>query len=211
MSEITEEDYRQTISDALDVCWGDKIKVKALGRAQRLGLSLYNIQYMANSDTYLSGLIINANTNAEALLYFKLYTSIIELEQKQLQFKMRGKTRAYDACDRLITVMEKNIKERFNYENPVENRAEHFQALHADFKRVLGEVKDELESHRGIRGILDGIATILASLVIFYPLTYIYQKMNGINYTFFKTDSRCLLDGLEKQMGEIHRVAATEV
>ena len=57
-----------------------------------------------------------------------------------------------------------------------------------------------IEKHRGFKGVVDTVLTVLASFLIFYPFTYIYQKVNNIQYSFFKTHSASLMGDLDNSL-----------
>jgi hypothetical protein len=44
-------------------------------------------------------------------------------------------------------------------------------------------------THRGVLGVIDTLLTILASLVVFYPITYLAQKSKNSVHAFFATDT----------------------
>ena len=44
-------------------------------------------------------------------------------------------------------------------------------------------------THRGVLGFIDTLLTILASLVVFYPITYLVQKSHHSMHTFFATET----------------------
>ncbi|MBA2656268.1 MAG: hypothetical protein H0U70_04700 [Tatlockia sp.] len=63
------------------------------------------------------------------------------------------------------------------------------------------EHRSELEQHRGILGLLDTLLTVLASLVVFYPVVYGFQKWFNVQYSFFKTDTCKIQDEFDEMLG----------
>ena len=88
----------------------------------------------------------------------------------------------YEKLNNLFTDLQQNVltpdKDRIN-----------FRGIQDTLQRNKQENRTLYATHRGVLGIIDTLLTILASLVVFYPVTYLVQKSKNSVHTFFATDT----------------------
>jgi hypothetical protein len=113
--------------------------------------------------------------------FSKLYRALSELNEKRFRFKSTNKE-MHEKLNNLFTDLQQNIltpdKERIN-----------FKGIQDALQRNKKENHNLYATHRGVLGAIDTLLTILASLVVFYPITYLVQKSRNSLHTFFATDT----------------------
>lgn len=113
--------------------------------------------------------------------FSKLYRALSELNEKRYRFKSTNQE-MYEKLNGLFTDLQCSVltpdKDKINFEG---------------IRDVLQYNKQEnytlYATHRGVLGLIDTSLTILASLGIFYPITYFVQKIRHSPHTFFATDT----------------------
>ncbi|WP_157010388.1 hypothetical protein [Legionella fallonii] len=146
------------------------------------------------SDDLLKAFEIAKEQNCE-VQFSKLYRALSELNEKRYRFKGTNDV-VYEELDKFFTDLQQNIltadKNKINFKGIQEicqrNKQENY-ALYA--------------THRGILGAIDTILTILASLVVFYPITYLVRKSMGATHTFFATDTEKRVNNTLVVMDEV--------
>ncbi|MDI1351271.1 MAG: hypothetical protein PSV35_00645, partial [bacterium] len=121
-----------------------------------------------------------------APLFYKLYELFYELNDKRNKLS-RHHPEAYEALNKVLNQSSKAMHECFATGKPVNS-----QSIHQFCTVTMNSIKAEksvLERHRGILGIIDTLLTVLASLIIFYPVVCWYQHKKNQNFSFFSTDS----------------------
>lgn len=130
--------------------------------------------------------------------FSKLYRALSELNEKRFRFKSTNKE-MYEKVSNLFIDLQQNIltpeKDRINFKGIQDalqcNKQENY-TLYA--------------THRGVLGVIDSLLTILASLVVFYPITYLVQKSRNSVHTFFATDTEnkvdCALSAAEEMTSQ---------
>ena len=63
-------------------------------------------------------------------------------------------------------------------------------------------------THRGVLGVIDTLLTILTSLVVFYPITYLVQSSTNSMHTFFATDTE---KKVNSALLSVNEIMATEL
>lgn len=113
--------------------------------------------------------------------FSKLYRALSELNEKRYRFKSTNQE-MYGKLSNLFVDLQQNLltpnKDQINFrgiQNALQRNKHENHALYA--------------THRGVLGIIDTLLTILASLVVFYPITYLVQKSRHSAHTFFATDT----------------------
>lgn len=113
--------------------------------------------------------------------FSELYYALSELNEKRYRFKSTNKE-VYSKLNALITDLQANVltpdKTEINFSHIRNTLERHKQGNYALYA-----------THRGILGTIDTILTIIASLVIFYPIIYLVQKNRKSPHTFFSTDT----------------------
>ncbi|RUQ85347.1 hypothetical protein [Legionella septentrionalis] len=113
--------------------------------------------------------------------FCKLYRTFAELNEKRYRFKTTNKE-VYGKLNELFIALQQTIL------TPDKNKID-FKGIQNTLQRHRQENYILYATHRGILGYIDTLLTILASLVIFYPITYVVQKSMNIAHTFFATDT----------------------
>jgi hypothetical protein len=113
--------------------------------------------------------------------FSKLYRALSELNEKRYRFKSTNQE-MYEKLSNLFIDVEQNIltsdKDKIN-----------FRGMQDALQRNKQENYGLYATHRGVLGVVDTLLTILASLVVFYPITYLVQKSRNSMHTFFATDT----------------------
>ena len=113
--------------------------------------------------------------------FSKLYRALSELNEKRYRFKSTNQE-MYGKLSNLFIDLQQNIltsdKDKIN-----------FRGIQDALQRNQQENYGLYATHRGVLGVIDSLLTILASLVLFYPITYLVQKNRNSMYTFFATDT----------------------
>lgn len=104
---------------------------------------------------------------------------------------------AYQAVQRIIASCRAVFPDQTDYHPLTEDQLSSFKS---SFKAVIDAERPILEKHRGMKGVLDTILTVVASLGLFYPVTWLYQKKKHINNTFFNTATGNRLDEVEETL-----------
>lgn len=116
-----------------------------------------------------------------AAQFSKLYRALSELNEKRYRFKSTNQE-MHEKLSSLFIDLEQIIltpdKDKINFRGIQ-------YALQSNKLKNLAIYT----THRGVLGIIDTLLTILASLVIFYPITYWVQKSSNSMHTFFATDT----------------------
>ncbi|KTD37769.1 hypothetical protein Loak_1445 [Legionella oakridgensis] len=127
--------------------------------------------------------------------FSKLYRALSELNEKRYRFKSTN-TEIYEKLNELFTDLQQSIltpdKSRIN-----------FRGIQEALQRNKQENYTLYATHRGILGTIDRLLTILASLVVFYPITYLVQKSRKSMHTFFATDTEKKVDNALLTVEEI--------
>ncbi len=113
--------------------------------------------------------------------FSKLYRTLSELNEKRYRFKSTNRE-MYEKLSNLFIDLQQNIltpdKDKIN-----------FRGIQDALQRNKQENYRLYATHRGVLGVIDTLLTILASLVVFYPITYLVQKSRNSMHTFFATDT----------------------
>jgi len=134
---------------------------------------------------HLRTLLTQTKTAPQKELFFKLYTLLDELNYKRNKFQPG--TPAFFALDRFLDNVQKEIATAFPLEQPLSEAK--IREFCQKSIQLIDEQKVELQKHRGILGVVDKILTVLASLIVFYPAVYLYQRHHKIQHTFFNTET----------------------
>ncbi|MBA2656605.1 MAG: hypothetical protein H0U70_06415 [Tatlockia sp.] len=140
-------------------------------------------------------------------LFYKFYTLIDELNEKRNKYQ-GSKNDAYHAHNTLLTIIETEMNKTFLTNSAI--TINNLNEFCSNCARALQDKKSIFEKHRGIMGAMDTILTILASMIVFYPIVYGYQKYNGISYTFFNTDSGKIAQRTYDTLEKIAELETTE-
>ena len=113
--------------------------------------------------------------------FSKLYRALSELNEKRYRFKSTNQE-MYEKLNNLFIDLQQHVltpdKDKINFmgiQDALQRNKQENYALYA--------------THRGVLGVIDTLLTILASLVVFYPITYLVQKSRNSVHTFFATDT----------------------
>lgn len=113
--------------------------------------------------------------------FSKLYRALSELNEKRFRFKSTNQE-MYKKLSNLFIDLQNNVltpdKDKINFEgiqDALQHNKQENYALYA--------------THRGVLGVIDTLLTVLASLIVFYPITYMVQKSRNSVHTFFATDT----------------------
>ncbi len=113
--------------------------------------------------------------------FSKLYRALSELNEKRYRFKSTNQE-MYEKLNNLFIDLQQNVltpdKDKIN-----------FRGIQDALQRNKQENYALYATHRGVLGVIDTLLTILASLVVFYPITYLVQKSRNSVHTFFATDT----------------------
>jgi hypothetical protein len=122
-----------------------------------------------------------AKTTINRVPFSKLYRALSELNEKRFYFKSKNQ-QIYQNLNDLFVELQENIltpnKERIN-----------FEGIQEILKRNKETHLELYSSHRGVLKIIDTLLTILASLIVFYPIVYLVQKHTNHKHMFFATDT----------------------
>lgn len=134
--------------------------------------------------------------------FSQLYRALSELNEKRFRFKSTNND-MHEKLNSLFTDLQQNVltpdKDKINFKGI------------QDILRLNREENATLyATHRGILGIIDTLLTILVSLVIFYPITYLIQKSTNVTHTFFATDTERKFNHVETAAEEMANVASHE-
>ena len=130
--------------------------------------------------------------------FSKLYRALSELNEKRYRFKSTNQE-MYEKLSNLFIDVQQNIltpdKDKIN-----------FRGMQDALQRNKQENYGLYATHRGVLGVIDTLLTILASLVVFYPITYLVQKSRNSMHTFFATDTEkkvnCALDAADEVINQ---------
>lgn len=132
--------------------------------------------------------------------FSKLYRALSELNEKRYRFKLTH-PEIYEKLNHLFNCLQKNIltsdKDKIN-----------FRGIQEALQHSMQENYELYASHRGALGVIDTALTILASLVVFYPITYMVQKSRNSIHTFFATDTEKKVNYALKAADEVVSQAA---
>lgn len=133
-------------------------------------------------------------------------TLMTDLKAKKDLFQQNGDHKTCEAVNSIIEAIDSTLEQDYNNLNNLSNeQLDQFgKALHG-LKKAH---KPAIESHRGVMGFIDTILSVLASFVVFYPITYGYQKYNKIHCSFFKTETSGIVDGIDELLQSSSAVAA---
>lgn len=151
-------------------------------------------------------LINRASTDDEVRHYLKLAELMVQLKIKQEAFK-HNEPHAARAIEELTCIFNASIETLIAN---AKSEALDFRALKKEYTQAIKAQRAVLESHRGILGILDMVLALVASLAVFFPITYGIRESLGKNYYFFKTKSCQILDEIDLNLelmssGDSHR------
>jgi serine/threonine protein kinase len=167
-------------------------------------LNCHHCQIQINDDLpILSRILTNATSQEHAQKLAQLHRLLDEIKLKKEYFANKKQTKAHAACETLITNIDRLCADFFD---PTKKHSQtEFQQFREKYINELDQARIVLADHRGILGVLDTALTILASLVVFYPAVYFYQKHYRIQNTFFKTKSEVLLETAETKFHTLTR------
>lgn len=137
-------------------------------------------------------------------LFYEFYRLMDVLNDKRNQYR-GSHPQVFNALDSLLMGIESELKDHFQMDKPVTSEAIHRFCEQAE--ALIHQHQKVLEAHRGVLGVVDTVLTVLASLVVFYPLVCWYQKTNHKQYTFFNTDSGSKLQQVQMKLNTINEVA----
>ena len=113
--------------------------------------------------------------------FSKLYRALSELNEKRYRFKSTNQE-IHGKLSNLFIDLQQNVltpdKDKIN-----------FRGIQDALQRNKQENYALYATHRGVLGVIDTLLTILASLVVFYPITYLAQKSKNSVHAFFATDT----------------------
>jgi serine/threonine protein kinase len=151
------------------------------------------------ADEVLGTLLNFSSTLEEARHYIELSKILVKLNHKLEKFDNNGSEKAAEALKLLILKITRSMATL-----ATEIKNDDFPDINSFRNDCIQANKDhrsELEQHRGIIGVLDTFLTILASLIVFYPIVYGVQKWQNIQYSFFKTDTCKIQDEFDGVLG----------
>ncbi len=119
-------------------------------------------------------------------LFYSFYALLDDLNEKRNRFRNTDPV-VFNAMDELLKKIDGEMNTAFSIDKPVTSGA--VRKFSESCRALIQGQKTVFEHHRGILGILDTALTILASLIILYPIVYWHQKANNIQHTFFNTDT----------------------
>ncbi|KTD35611.1 hypothetical protein Lmor_1058 [Legionella moravica] len=134
----------------------------------------------------LRNMLTNTKAHKHGRLFYELYEMLDDLNDKRNKYRYNN-PQVYKALDRLLGEINNEMSTAFPLDNPISGSA--IRAFCTRNTTLIEEQKSIFEQHRGVLGILDTILTVLASLIVLYPVVYLYQKAHNIQHTFFNTDS----------------------
>lgn len=134
----------------------------------------------------LRNLLTETKNSKHGELFYQFYKMMDNLNDKRNKFR-NNNPQAFAAMHFLLSEINKEMDRAFSIGKPITGSA--IRAFCTKSNELIKQQKTIFEQHRGILGTLDTVLTILASLVILYPVVYLYQKTNNIQHTFFNTDT----------------------
>ncbi|KTC70216.1 hypothetical protein Lbir_1799 [Legionella birminghamensis] len=134
----------------------------------------------------LRAMLAKTRNSKHSALFYELYALLDDLNEKRNKFRYTN-PQVFATLDRLLVEITKVMDERFSTDKPLTRKA--IQTFSIKSNALIEREKPALELHRGCMGILDTMLTIFASLVVFYPAVYLYQKNKNVTHSFFNTDS----------------------
>lgn len=148
----------------------------------------------------LRNMLTKTKNTKHGKLFYNLYELLDDLNDKRNKFRYNN-PKAYDSIDRLLGEINNEMNTAFPIDKPVSGTAVRTFCLRS--ADLIKEQKNILEHHRGLLGILDTVLTVLASLIVLYPVVYFYQKAKSIQHTFFNTDSGVIAQHAVDKLTEI--------
>ena len=113
--------------------------------------------------------------------FSKLYRALSELNEKRYRFRSTNQE-MYLNLNKLFVSLQENVL------TPDKNEI-NFEAIQQLLRFNKQENYALYATHRGVLGVIDTLLTILASLVVFYPIIYLVQKSRNSVHTFFSTNT----------------------
>lgn len=169
----------------------ETLQIRGIIRAKQFELTTELAAHLqGDKSSQVSILLTFAENKSQAQHYLKLYNiySQLELQLPTLDLKYQR------ATENLVACLNKAILELDNQDHPVER----FKRFHDSIDTAVKNNRAVLETNTGLTKFLDDLCTVLASLVVFYPLVYVYQKKNDIHYSFFKPQTAIILDEIQE-------------
>lgn len=169
----------------------ETLQIRGIIRAKQFELTTELAAHLqGDKSSQVSILLTFAENKSQAQHYLKLYNiySQLELQLPTLDLKYQKATRNLVAC------LNEAILELDNQDHPVER----FKRFHDSIDTAVKNNRAVLETNTGLTKFLDDLCTVLASLVVFYPFVYVYQKKNDIHYSFFKPQTAIILDEIQE-------------
>lgn len=148
------------------------------------GVDEKHFNELVNDDWIKAFELADKNNCADQLS--TLYRLLSELNEKRYRFKstdLMVNKKLNDLFDKvqenILTQDRKNINFKGLKNILALNKADNY-TLYA--------------THRGLLGVMDTLLTVIVSLVIFYPITYLIQNSINSRHTFFATDTEKKID-----------------
>lgn len=139
--------------------------------------------------------------------FFKLYQLFEELNEKRNNLK-ESDSEAFEAINNILEGIDSAMDTAFLSGNPTNKTINTFCHKCID---IIHSKEKILKHHRGIKGPLDTMLTVLASLVVFYPFVYLYQINHNVQHSFFKTDSEKKADKAISTLIQLSNLTEGEV
>lgn len=169
----------------------EAFQIRGRIRAEKLGFIDTEIAFLKQTKSAHPSVLLGfAQTKTEAQRYLQFYRLLAELETKISSLDSIHKVAVSNLVTRLYgAILELN--------EPQNNRDQQFNRFSSSIGNAISENRSVLQTNFGLKKFLDDLCTVLASLIIFYPFVYVYQKKHNVHYSFFKPQSADFLDEIQ--------------
>lgn len=179
---------RYTIRDLMT--W-ETFQIKGRIRAKKLGFIDTDTDFLKQTKSNHPNILLGfAQTKTEAQRYLQFYHLLSELETKIPSLDTAHKQATSDLATHLSGAI-------LELDGPQNNRVQQFKRFSSRIDTAISTSRAVLETNTGLTKFLDDLCTVLASLIIFYPIVYAYQKKKEVHYSFFKPQTATMLDEIQ--------------
>ncbi|PUT40275.1 hypothetical protein DIZ81_06640 [Legionella taurinensis] len=176
----------------------ETLQIRGIIRAREFKLPKEQAALLeGEKSSHVSCLLTFAQNKTQAQHYLDLYHHLSQLELKQPTLAPEYQQASRDLVNRLnAAILALNTQSR--------TPAERFACFNSSIATAINDNRAALETNTGLTKFLDDICTVLASLIVFYPIVYAYQKKHNVHYSFFKPETAVMLDKIEQAQGTLH-------